>query len=327
MTDDSATCEHASAAPASASGAVQESHLALRSPPSGRAPSALVRSPPVHRMVTDMPHPAAEPAIGSPPMTTIAPTAPRVLVVEDDESTAEAVAFHLRAGGLTPTLATDGLQALRELRSELPDVVLLDLMLPDVDGWHLIRQTREWAPRLPIIVVTARTNEHDRVEVLSLGADDVMAKPFSMRELMARVQAALRRAAGVGSESAAEPVTEGELTIDPERLTATMGGRPLDLTPLEFTLLWTLAEARSRALSRDEIFRAVWRRERAHGDRSVDVLVRRLRRKVDEVSGAFTYIQTLHGIGYRFLATPRAMPGTLVPSPARPGRGPGITGA
>jgi DNA-binding response OmpR family regulator len=235
-------------------------------------------------------------------------------VVEDDESTAEAVAFHLRAAGLDPALAPDGLTALRALHNNPPDIVLLDLMLPGIDGWHLIRQTREWAPTLPIIVVTARTNEHDRVEVLALGADDVVGKPFSMRELTARVKAALRRVAATGAGPAPEPVREGELVIDPERMTATMAGRPVDLTPLEFTLLWTLADGRERVLSRDDIFRAVWGRERAHGDRSVDVLVRRLRRKVDEVNGEFTYIQTVHGIGYRFRATPRRMPGTLPPA-------------
>lgn len=246
--------------------------------------------------------------------TAIATATARVLVVEDDESTAEAVAFHLRSAGLTPTLAPDGLAALRELRAELPDLVLLDLMLPGIDGWHLIRQVREWAPQLPIIVVTARTNEHDRVEVLSLGADDVVAKPFSMRELMARVTAALRRASLAGDREGQEPVVEGELSIDPERLAVTMAERPIDLTPLEFSLLWTLADGRSRALSRDEIFRTVWGRERGHGDRSVDVLVRRLRRKVDEANGRYTYIQTVHGVGYRFLATPRRMPG----APDRP---------
>ena len=182
-------------------------------------------------------------------------------------------------------------------------------MLPGVDGWHLIRQAREWAPRLPIIVVTARTNEHDRVEVLSLGADDVMAKPFSMRELLARVTAALRRTAVENAQSDRLPVAEGELSIDPERMSVIVAGRPAELTPLEFKLLWTLAEGRERTLSRDEIFRRVWGGERAHGDRSVDVLVRRLRRKVDEVGGSFTYIQTLHGVGYRFQATPRVMPG------------------
>ncbi len=250
-----------------------------------------------------------------------APGSPtRVLIVEDDESTAEAMAFHMRAAGMDPVVANDGLAGLRSLRSEPPDAVVLDLMLPGVNGWHVIRQVREWAPRLPIIVVTARTNEHDRVEVLSIGADDVMAKPFSMRELLARVTAALRRSAVETAHAERMPVMEGELRIDPERMEVTVAGEPAELTPLEFKLLWTLAEGRDRALSRDEIFRRVWGGERAHGDRSVDVLVRRLRRKVDEVPGAFTYIQTLHGVGYRFLTTPRRMPGSMdfMPSPGGP---------
>ena len=240
----------------------------------------------------------------------------KILIVEDDESTAEAIAFHMRAAGLEPTVAADGLQGLRALRNGAPDALVLDLMLPGVDGWHIIRETREWAPRLPIIVVTARTNEHDRVEVLSLGADDVMGKPFSMRELIARVTAALRRTAIENAGSSALPISEGELSIDPERMSVIVAGRPAELTPLEFTLLWTLADGRERAMSRDEIFRRVWGAERGHGDRSVDVLVRRLRRKVDEVGGAFTYIQTFHGVGYRFLATPRRMPPGSVRPPA-----------
>lgn len=234
---------------------------------------------------------------------------PRILIVEDDASTAEAVAFHLRAAGMEPTIAHDGPAGLRALRSGAPDALILDLMLPEVDGWHIIREARGWAPRLPIIVVTARTNEHDRVDVLALGADDVMAKPFSMRELIARVTAALRRTAVENAGSSSLPVSEGELSIDPERMSVIVSGRPAGLTPLEFRLLWTLAEARDRALSRDEIFRRVWGGERVHGDRSVDVLVRRLRRKVDEVGGRFTYVQTLHGVGYRFQATPRRLPG------------------
>jgi DNA-binding response OmpR family regulator len=238
----------------------------------------------------------------------------RILIVEDDESTAEAIAFQMRRAGLEPTVAPDGLAGLRALRGGAPDAVVLDLMLPGVDGWQLIRQAREWAPRLPIIVVTARTNERDRVEVLAMGADDVMAKPFSMRELLARVTAALRRTAIESAGSERLPVAEGELSIDPERVSVIVAGRPVGLTPLEFKLLWTLAEGRDRALSRDEIFRRVWGGERAHGDRSVDVLVRRLRRKVDETGGDYTYVQTLHGVGYRLHATPRRMP-AAGPSP------------
>lgn len=246
----------------------------------------------------------------------------KILIVEDDESTAEAMAFHIRAAGMEPTVAPDGLAGLRALRSGTLDAVVLDLMLPGADGWHVIRQAREWAPRLPIIVVTARTNEHDRVEVLSLGADDVMGKPFSMRELLARVTAALRRTAVENARSERLPIQEGELSIDPERMSVIVSGRPADLTPLEFKLLWTLAEGRERTMPRDEIFRRVWGGERGHGDRSVDVLVRRLRRKVDEVPGAYTYVQTLHGVGYRFLATPRRMPGapSEEPTPPAPAR-------
>ena len=155
----------------------------------------------------------------------------KILIVEDDESTAEAMAFHMRAAGLEPTVAADGLAGLRALRTSAPDAVVLDLMLPGVNGWHIIRQAREWAPRLPIIVVTARTNEHDRVEVLALGADDVMAKPFSMRELLARVSAALRRTAVEAAGSDHLPVAEGELSIDPERMSVLVAGRPADLDP------------------------------------------------------------------------------------------------
>jgi DNA-binding response OmpR family regulator len=234
--------------------------------------------------------------------------APYILIVEDDESTGEAVAFHLRRAGLAPRLETDGLAGLQALKNGLPAVLLLDLMLPHIDGWHLIREVREWAPNLPIIVMTARTNEHDRVEVLGLGADDVVSKPFSMRELVARVTAALRRATLAQPEADRQPIVEGDLVVDPERLVVAISERQIDLTPLEFKLLWVLTEHRGRALSRDVIYQRVWGADRDHGDRSVDVLVRRLRRKVDEIGGTYTYIQTQHGVGYRFEAMLRRMP-------------------
>ncbi len=247
---------------------------------------------------------------------------PNILIVEDDESISEAIAFHLKKAGMAVTVALDGLAGLRAVKASLPDAMVLDLMLPNVDGWHIIREVREWAPQVPILVVSARTNEHDRVEALSLGADDVIAKPFSMRELVARIGAALRRSAVAADQGSRAPITEGELTIDPDRLTVTISGRAIDLTPLEWKLMWVLAEGTSRALTRDVIFRKVWGGERGHGDRSVDVLVRRLRRKIDEIEGAFTYVQTQHGVGYRFEATPRVMPGAL-PAPRDPA--PGVT--
>ncbi|MCC6832388.1 MAG: response regulator transcription factor, partial [Thermoleophilia bacterium] len=234
----------------------------------------------------------------------------------DDESIGEAIAFHLDRAGFRPALASDGLSGLTALRREPPDVLVLDLMLPHVDGWQVIREVRRWAPRLHVIVVTARSNEHDRVEVLALGADDVLSKPFSMREFVARVGAAVRRTAAAEAFAPREPVRAGDLALDLDRLAVSIAGVPVDTTPLEFRLLCVLAEHRGRALSRDVIFRRVWGGERAHGDRSVDVLVRRLRRKVDETPGRFTYVQTQHGVGYRLEATPRALPGAGPRTPA-----------
>ena len=258
-------------------------------------------------MVTGRPGSGGGALLSSPPVEA-ATRQPRILIVEDDDATGDAMEFHLARGGLETRLVRDGLAGMRALTAEAPDVLVLDLMLPHVDGWHLIRRVREWARQLPITVVTARTNEHDRVEVLSLGADDVMAKAFSMRELRARVRAALRRSAAVTADAERPPISEGDLRIDPERLTAEIGGRAGDLTPMEFRLLLTLADARKRALSRDEIYRKIWGGERAHGDRSVDVLVRRLRRRVDEVGGEYTYVQTQHRVGYRLYAVLRRMP-------------------
>ena len=159
---------------------------------------------------------------------------------------------------------------------------------------------RDRTADLPIVVITARTNEDNRVEVLELGADDVVAKPFSMRELVARVTVAHRRALCSRADIRGQTITEGDLTIDPERRALSMSGQPIVLTAREFELLWTLVEHPGEVLSRDAIYQRVWRRSRRHGNRSVDVLVRRLRRKVDEAGGDFTYIQTRHGMGYRF---------------------------
>ena len=227
-----------------------------------------------------------------------------VLIVEDDESTGEAIAWSLGRAGLGATLATDGLAGLGALKRGVPDVLLLDLMLPRLDGWALIRGARRLAPQLPIIVISARTNEHDRVEVLRLGADDVVAKPFSMRELVARVQTTLRRASALsGAGRPREVLRLGGLTVDPERLRVEVCGQPASLTPKEFALLSLLAETPGRTVTRDQIHRRVWGAARAHGDRSVDVLVRRLRRKVDE-AGSETYVQTDHGLGYRLQVRP-----------------------
>jgi DNA-binding response OmpR family regulator len=240
----------------------------------------------------------------------LASSTARVLIVEDDRSIAEAMAFHVGRGGFETEVADDGLEAMRALRRQAPDLLVLDLMLPHLDGWQIIREVRGSLPQLPIIVVTARTSERDRIDVLALGADDVVSKPFSMRELVARVSAALRRMSALGAgEAAGTQLTTGDLEIDVVAARVTLAGRPVDLTPREFQLLVALARHTGQVMTRDQIFRLVWEGERVPGDRSVDVLVRRLRTKVDDAVSRFTHVQTLHGVGYRLEALARVAPG------------------
>ncbi|MBU6364209.1 MAG: response regulator transcription factor [Acidobacteria bacterium] len=230
-----------------------------------------------------------------------------VLVVEDDESTATAVAYHLARAGYAVSICKDGLAATTTLKGWRPDALVLDLMLPHVDGWSIIRDVRKWSPDLPIVVMTARQEEAERLEALRLGADDLLRKPFSAKELITRLEAIFRRFEAQAPADAGE-VSLGEMEIDRDRLQVRVAGEVAPLTPLETKLLWILLEEKGRTLSRDEIFDRVWGGERQDGDRSVDVLVRRLRRKVDEAGGQYTYVQTELGEGYRLEAVPRAFP-------------------
>lgn len=230
-----------------------------------------------------------------------------VLVVEDDESTATAVAYHLARAGYSVSVSKDGLAAITTLKGWQPDALVLDLMLPHVDGWSIIRDVRRWAPDLPIVVMTARQEEAGRLEALRLGADDLLRKPFSARELVARLDALLRRSE-LQAPTDEGDVALGDLDIDRSTLEVHVADQRVSLTPLETRLLWLLAAERGRTLSRDEIFDRIWGGERQQGDRSVDVLVRRLRRKIDESGGGYTYVQTDHGRGYRLEAIPKAFP-------------------
>jgi DNA-binding response OmpR family regulator len=185
------------------------------------------------------------------------------------------------------------------LRYERPDVLVLDLMLPGLDGWSLIEQARAEGIGTPILVVSARGTEHDRVHALQIGADDYLVKPFSMKELVARVEAAARRGVrGLHEERGEELVIE-ELRIDPRSVQAFVDGENAELTPTEFRLLYALALDRGRVTTRDELLQKIWGRRETHRDRTVDVFVRRLRDKIDRPASKHTFIQTRYGVGYR----------------------------
>ncbi len=194
---------------------------------------------------------------------------------------------------------------LARLRHERPDVLVLDLMLPGLDGWSLIEKAREEGIGTPIIVVSARGTEHDRVHALQIGADDYLVKPFSMKELVARVQAAARRGVRGVQEDRGEEIVIDELRIDPRSVQAYVDGQNASLTPTEFRLLHALALDQGRVASRDELLQRIWGRRATHRDRTVDVCVRRLRDKIDKPASKHTFIQTRYGVGYKLEPVPK----------------------
>jgi DNA-binding response OmpR family regulator len=223
----------------------------------------------------------------------------KVLIVEDDAVIADGMARHLAAAGFDPVVAGKGDQGLARLRFERPDVVVLDLMLPGRDGWSVIQEARAEGIGTPIVVVSARGTEHDRVHALEIGADDYLVKPFSMNELVARVRAASRRASRRDDMPRGEPIDIEELRIDPREVQAFVDGESAELTPTEFRLLYQLALERGRVVTRDELLQKLWGRRETHRDRTVDVFIRRLREKIDRRATRHTFIQTRYGVGYR----------------------------
>jgi DNA-binding response OmpR family regulator len=229
----------------------------------------------------------------------------RVLIVEDDEVIGEAMSQHLATAGFDPILVSKGDVGLSRLRYESPDVCVLDLMLPGRDGWSLIETARGEGIGTPIVVVSARGTEHDRVHALELGADDYLVKPFSMKELVARVQAAARRGVRPQEGSRGDAIEIEELRIDPRSVQAYVDGQSADLTPTEFRLLYQLALDRGRVATRDELLQKIWGRRETHRDRTVDVYVRRLRDKIDRRSSRHNFIQTRYGVGYKLEPLPK----------------------
>jgi two-component system OmpR family response regulator len=232
------------------------------------------------------------------------------LLVEDDARLAALTREYLEGHGVVVTVASDGRRGLAEALAHRPDVVLLDLMLPELHGLEVCRQLRARSD-VPIIVLTARGEEADRVMGLELGADDYLAKPFSPRELLARIRAVVRRARGRAGPSL-EVLTVGELVVDPGARRATYGGRELPLTGYEFTLLEALAKRAGRVLSREQLMEMAKGTAEESFDRSIDVHVSRLRNKLGDDPKRPRLLKTVRGVGYLLAAD-------LDPPPGREG--------
>ncbi len=226
----------------------------------------------------------------------------RVLIIEDDDVIAQGMSRHLHAAGIDAVGVANGETGLARLRYERPDVCVLDLMLPGVDGWKVIEQARGEGIGTPIVVVSARGTEHDRVHALEIGADDYLVKPFSMKELVARVGAAARRGTRAQDPRRGEEIVIEELRLDPKNVQAYVDGKSADLTPTEFRLVYALALEAGRVLTRDELLQRVWGRRASHRDRTVDVFVRKLREKIDAHAPRHTFLQTRYGVGYKLEA-------------------------
>jgi DNA-binding response OmpR family regulator len=230
----------------------------------------------------------------------------KVLVVEDDLTLRETLEYNLARQGYEVHTAADGRAALEIARQEQPDLLVLDVMLPGLDGFEVCRVLRQ-EMSVPILMLTARDEEVDKVVGLEIGADDYMTKPFSMRELLARVKAQLRRVrltreeatAEAGSVIEGEKITVSDLTIDLARHEVLRGGEPLSLKPKEYELLVFLARNRGLVLSRDLILERVWGWDYSGGSRTVDVHVRWLREKIEPDPSNPMRIVTVRGVGYR----------------------------
>jgi two-component system alkaline phosphatase synthesis response regulator PhoP len=223
----------------------------------------------------------------------------KVLIIEDDDIIAQGMARHLTDAGFDPLVVANGEAGLARLRFERPDVCVLDLMLPGTDGWSVIESARGEGIGTPIVVVSARGTEHDRVHALELGADDYLVKPFSMKELAARVRAAARRGVRAQDPRRGEPIEIEELRLDPANVEAYVDGEGAGLTPTEFRLLYALALEQGRVVGRDELLQKVWGRRATHRDRTVDVFVRKLREKIDERTPRHAFLHTRYGVGYK----------------------------
>ena len=224
----------------------------------------------------------------------------KVLVVDDDAKTVELVKLYLERDSYKVLMAYDGVEALRLARESHPDLIVLDIMLPGMSGLEVCRTLRS-ETNVPIIMLTARTTENDKLTGLDIGADDYMTKPFSPKELAARVRVILRRLPDETSQRGPVEIRHGELTLNFVRHEAFLAGRTLSLTPVEFKLLGVLAKEPGRVFSRGQLIEKVIGYEFEGFDRTIDVHILNLRRKLDSDSSHPGYIKTVYGAGYKFV--------------------------
>lgn len=222
---------------------------------------------------------------------------PLILIVDDEPAILELIRFHLEKHSFSVLTATDGLHGLELALTQHPDLVLLDLMLPGLDGFEVCRRLQQ-ATNIPIIMLTARQDEIDKVLGLEIGADDYITKPFSYRELLARIKAVLRRSSNLDqtmTRNNTTVITAGQLTVDPTRYKAFWANNELELTRKEFELLYLLAANPGQVFTREYLVESIWGYEYDGDTRTVDVHIRRLRAKLENSD----LIETVHGIGYR----------------------------
>lgn len=228
------------------------------------------------------------------------PDAQKILAVDDEQDIIELLSYNLSREGFEVTTAADGEEALKKIRAKSFDLIILDLMMPGIQGMELCRILRNdpKTKSLPIIMLTAKTEEIDRILGLEMGADDYITKPFSPRELIARIKAVLRRSARALPEG--KYITVGELTINTETYSVAKNNVPLNLSPTEFRLLLYLVERRGRIFNREHLLNAVWKDEGYVEPRTVDVHISRLRTQIEDDPASPVYIKTKRGHGYYF---------------------------
>lgn len=223
----------------------------------------------------------------------------RILLVDDEQLITDSLSYSLKREGFDVDIAADGISAIKAVEETHPDLIVLDLMLPDISGFEVCRRLRTFTTT-PVIMLTARGEEIDRVLGLEVGADDYLAKPFSFRELLARIQAMLRRVQLDRQTPQPQHVAMGQLSMDPVARRVYKGDQEVQLSAREFDLLAILMKNAGRAMSRDELIKLVWGDDWVGDPRTLDVHVRWLRLKIEEDPASPQFIQTVRGFGYRF---------------------------